>query len=60
MEGPAGGTVAKRRRRARSIWIAGAVLVAGFLVVAFWPRPTAVETAVVDRGARTLGRLAAR
>jgi len=43
--------VAKRRRRARSIWIAGAVLVAGFLVVAFWPRPTAVETAVVDRGA---------
>ena len=36
---------------ARSIWIAGAVLVAGFLVVAFWPRPTAVETAVVDRGA---------
>jgi HlyD family secretion protein len=42
--------VAKRRTRARWFWIAGAALVAVFLVAALWPRPTPVDTATVDRG----------
>lgn len=42
--------VAKRQRRARWFWIAAAALVVGLLVAAFWPRPTPVETASVDRG----------
>lgn len=49
-EGAPGTRVARRRRRARGFWIAGGVLVAAFLLVAFWPRPTPVETALVDRG----------
>lgn len=49
-EGVASGQVARRRRRARTLWIGGAILVTAFLVVAFWPRPLTVETAVADRG----------
>lgn len=49
-DGVAGGAVAARRRRARLIWGGGVLLVATFLVYAFWPRPAPVETALVDRG----------
>lgn len=49
-EGVMSKAVARQRRRARAFWIGGAVLLAAFLVVALWPRPVAVETAIVDRG----------
>jgi HlyD family secretion protein len=49
-DGARSASVATRRRRARFIWIAGGVLLAAFLVFAFWPRALPVETAVVDRG----------
>lgn len=42
--------VAERRQRARWFWIGGSALVVAFLVAAFWPRPTPVEIATVDRG----------